>query len=105
MTEAAGEQNVWLVGGGELVGAFADEGLLDEVWLGLQPVFLGAGEVIPAVMVRENSQKRTTPRQRSQRQRFALLIVTRLIVWLGYRHEGTWVNYNAGFVACMPRSR
>ena len=43
MVEAAGGRNVWLVGGGELVGAFADAGLLDEIWLGLQPVFLGAG--------------------------------------------------------------
>ena len=43
MVEAAGDKNVWLVGGGELVGAFADAGLLDEIWLGMQPVFLGAG--------------------------------------------------------------
>jgi dihydrofolate reductase len=51
MTEAAGEQNVWLVGGGELVGAFADAGLLDEVWLGMQPVFLGAGApLLPRVL-------------------------------------------------------
>jgi dihydrofolate reductase len=43
MVEAAGGRNVWLVGGGELVGAFADAGLLDEIHLGMQPVFLGAG--------------------------------------------------------------
>jgi dihydrofolate reductase len=43
MVEAAGGKNVWLVGGGELVGSFADAGLLDEIWLGMQPVFLGAG--------------------------------------------------------------
>ena len=43
MVEAADGKNVWLVGGGELVGAFADAGLLDEIWLGMQPVFLGAG--------------------------------------------------------------
>ena len=36
-------RNVWLVGGGELVGTFADRGLLDEILLGVQPVFLGAG--------------------------------------------------------------
>ena len=40
---AAGGRNVWLVGGGELVGAFADAGLLDEVILGVAPVTLGAG--------------------------------------------------------------
>jgi dihydrofolate reductase len=43
MVVAAAGRNVWLVGGGELVGAFADRGLLDEILLGMQPVFLGAG--------------------------------------------------------------
>ena len=43
MVSAADGRNVWLVGGGELVGAFADRGLLDEILLGVQPVFLGAG--------------------------------------------------------------
>ena len=43
MVEAANGKNVWLVGGGELVGAFADHGLLDEILLGMQPVFLGSG--------------------------------------------------------------
>jgi dihydrofolate reductase len=36
-------QDLWVVGGGELVGMFADAGLLDEVHLGVAPVFLGAG--------------------------------------------------------------
>jgi dihydrofolate reductase len=43
MVEAARGKNVWLVGGGELVGRFADLGLLDEVILGIAPVTLGAG--------------------------------------------------------------
>jgi dihydrofolate reductase len=43
MVAAADGRNVWLVGGGELVGAFADRGLLDEILLGVQPVFLGSG--------------------------------------------------------------
>jgi len=43
MVSAADGRNVWLVGGGELVGAFADRGLLDEILLGVQPVFLGSG--------------------------------------------------------------
>jgi dihydrofolate reductase len=34
---------VWLVGGGELVGTFADHGLVDEIILGVAPVFLGTG--------------------------------------------------------------
>jgi len=32
-------KNIWIVGGGELVGQFDDAGLLDEVWLGMRPVF------------------------------------------------------------------
>lgn len=43
MADAAGGKDIWLVGGGELVGAFADAGLLDEIHLGMQPVLLGAG--------------------------------------------------------------
>lgn len=43
MVEAAEGRNVWVVGGGDLVGQFADEGLLDEVWVQYAPVTLGAG--------------------------------------------------------------
>ena len=43
MAQAAGDQNIWLVGGGELVGAFADHGLLDEIILSVAPVTLGGG--------------------------------------------------------------
>jgi dihydrofolate reductase len=43
MTAAAAGKNVWLVGGGELVGAFADAGLLDEIILSVAPAFLGRG--------------------------------------------------------------
>ncbi|MCW2811619.1 MAG: hypothetical protein JWP61_2077 [Friedmanniella sp.] len=43
MVEAAAGKNVWLVGGGDLVGQFADLGLLDEVILGVAPVVLGSG--------------------------------------------------------------
>ncbi|HWH00842.1 MAG TPA: dihydrofolate reductase family protein [Pilimelia sp.] len=43
MRQAAGERSVWLVGGGELVGAFADADLLDEIVVQVAPVTLGAG--------------------------------------------------------------
>jgi dihydrofolate reductase len=43
MTAAAGGKNLWVVGGGELAGLFADEGLLDELILGVTPATLGAG--------------------------------------------------------------
>jgi dihydrofolate reductase len=44
MVEAAAGKNVWLVGGGDLVGQFADQGLLDEVLVSIAPVTLGAGK-------------------------------------------------------------
>jgi dihydrofolate reductase len=43
MVKAAAGANIWIVGGGELAGSFADAGLLDEILLGVAPVFLGAG--------------------------------------------------------------
>ena len=43
MVEAAGERNIWIVGGGDLAGQFADAGLLDEVIVSIAPVTLGAG--------------------------------------------------------------
>lgn len=43
MVEAAKGKNVWLVGGGELVGQFHDHGLLDEIIVTFASVTLGAG--------------------------------------------------------------
>jgi len=43
MVAAAVGRNVWIVGGGDLVGQFADAGLLDEVIVYIAPVTLGAG--------------------------------------------------------------
>ena len=48
MVEAAGGRNVWIVGGGDLVGQFADAGLLDEVTVYVAPVTLGAGKPLLA---------------------------------------------------------
>jgi dihydrofolate reductase len=43
MVAAARGRNVWIVGGGDLAGQFADAGLLDEVIVSIAPVTLGGG--------------------------------------------------------------
>ena len=43
MVDAADGRNVWIVGGGDLAGQFAEDGLLDEVIVYIAPVTLGAG--------------------------------------------------------------
>lgn len=44
MAKAADGKNVWIVGGGELVGRFYDHGLLDELFVQVGSVTLGAGK-------------------------------------------------------------
>jgi dihydrofolate reductase len=43
MVRSAGGRNLWIVGGGDLAGQFAEAGLLDEVIVYIAPVTLGAG--------------------------------------------------------------
>ena len=43
MAEAAAGKDLWVVGGGDLVGQFADAGLMDQVIVQIAPVTLGAG--------------------------------------------------------------
>jgi dihydrofolate reductase len=43
MAEAAGDRGIWVVGGGDLAGQFADAGLLDQVVVSIAAVTLGAG--------------------------------------------------------------
>lgn len=43
MAAAAGGKNIWIMGGGGLVGQFYDQGLLDELMVQVTPVTLGAG--------------------------------------------------------------
>jgi dihydrofolate reductase len=43
MTAAAGGKDLWVIGGGDLAGQFADAGLLDQVIVYLAPVTLGRG--------------------------------------------------------------
>jgi dihydrofolate reductase len=44
MVKAANGKNVWIVGGGELAGQFYDLGLLDEMFVQIGSVTLGAGK-------------------------------------------------------------
>jgi dihydrofolate reductase len=44
MIEAAAGKNVWVVGGGDLAGQFYDHGLLDELFVQVGSVTLGAGK-------------------------------------------------------------
>lgn len=43
IVEAAGDRDVWVVGGGDLAAQFAEAGLLDEIVVSIAPVTLGAG--------------------------------------------------------------
>jgi dihydrofolate reductase len=70
MRAAAGSRNIWIVGGGELAGAFADAGLLDEIILGVAPVTLGAGAPL---LPRRLTSARLTLSQVEQRGPFAYL--------------------------------
>jgi len=46
LVAAAGGKDVWVVGGGDLAGQFADAGLLDEIVAAIAPVTLGAGRPV-----------------------------------------------------------
>lgn len=43
-TQQGRRNNVWVMGGGDLAGQFADVGLLDEIWIQFAPVTLGSGQ-------------------------------------------------------------
>ncbi|GAA1931241.1 dihydrofolate reductase family protein [Microbacterium aoyamense] len=42
--EASGDRDVWVVGGGDLAGQFADAGLLDEIRVSIAPATLPSGK-------------------------------------------------------------
>jgi dihydrofolate reductase len=53
MVAAAGGKNVWIVGGGELAGQFYDAHLLDELFVQVGSVTLGAGKpLLPRMITR-----------------------------------------------------
>lgn len=51
LVEAAGDKNIWIVGGGDVAGQFAEAGLLDEVHVQYAPVTLGGGTPLLAARV------------------------------------------------------
>jgi dihydrofolate reductase len=56
-------KNIWVVGGGDLVGQFDDAGLLDEIRLGVTPVTLGAGApLLPRRITSERMRLRSVER-------------------------------------------
>lgn len=70
MVAAAGDADVWLLGGGDLVGQFADHGLLDRVTVTIAPVTLGAGAPL---LPRDIRSDRLTLRSVERRGPFAEL--------------------------------
>jgi dihydrofolate reductase len=67
LAAAAQGRNIWVVGGGDLVGQFDDAGHLDEVQLGFCPVLLGAGApVLPRRITSERLTLRDVHRSGQQ---------------------------------------
>jgi dihydrofolate reductase len=75
MVAARPGKNVWIVGGGDLVGQFDDAGLLDEIWLGYAPVVLGAGA--PLLPRRITSKRMTIRRVDQSGQRIRVILDVR----------------------------
>ncbi|MBD2760879.1 dihydrofolate reductase family protein [Yimella sp. cx-573] len=76
---SAGNANVWVVGGGDLVGQFDDIGLLDEIQLGMCPVTLGAGApLLPRRITSERLSFRTAELS-GQRLRVVLDVAPRTV--------------------------
>lgn len=70
-----GGRNLWLVGGGDLVGQFHDVGLLDEIILGMTPVTLGAGA--PLLPRRITSEQLSFPSAELIGQRIRIVLDVR----------------------------
>ena len=63
MRAAAKDRNIWLVGGGDLVGQFYDAGLLDEIIVQMGSVTLGAGKQLLPREITSPSLKLLSVRQ------------------------------------------
>ena len=62
-----GDQNLWVLGGGDLVGQFDDAGLLDEIHVHLTPVVLGAGAPLLPRRITSSRLRFRTAEQHGQR--------------------------------------
>lgn len=63
MQQVVGDRNIWLVGGGELVGQFHDAGLLDEIIVQIGSVTLGQGKpLLPRRIIRPGGLMLTSAR-------------------------------------------
>lgn len=71
VSEAAGDRDIWLVGGGDLVGQFADAGHLDEVRVSVAPVTLVSGRPL---LPRRIESDRLTLESVKQAGQFAELV-------------------------------
>ncbi len=70
---AAGDLDVWVVGGGDLVGQFADAGLLDELRVQIAPVTLASGRPL---LPRDLASDRLHLESIAQNGQFAELVYT-----------------------------
>ena len=75
LVTAAGGRNIWIVGGGDLVGQFDDAGRLDEILLSVVPVFLGSGA--PLLPRRITSERCTIREARQAGQRVRVVLDVR----------------------------
>ncbi|AKU17954.1 dihydrofolate reductase family protein [Luteipulveratus mongoliensis] len=69
---AAGDKNIWVLGGGDLVGQLDDAGLLDEIILGMTPVTLGAGAPLLPRRITSSRMRFRQAEQIGQRIRIVL---------------------------------
>ena len=63
MARAADGKDLWLVGGGELVGQFHDKGLLDEIQVWMGSVTLGAGKPLLPRLITSPTLRLASARQ------------------------------------------
>lgn len=71
MSQAAGSADIWIVGGGDLVGQFADAGHLDEIRVSVAPVTLASGKPL---LPRRIESDRMTLEAVAQTGQFAELV-------------------------------